>query len=388
MKHSFWMNKPVYVEQKQINKCEQILTNDELLKYISNELENTRIKLNYSIKNLNQLSETEQYKILNFINANYISSTDNDFKLLYSLDLLKYYADNALLIEFYPKSNSYNNVVGYIIGKSHETIIDQKNINCLEVNFLCIIPELRNLGLSGFMINTLTKESILNYNISVAHYTIFSEIKSPHFSKKKIYYRIINIPKLLNTGFINNDANIPLYKKIYNTFSYRKNNTNIVYINGNDHENVNDHFIDTLYNRYIEYAHNTYDIYNYISFEDFKKTFYNKSFHHFIIYNNSGEIVAYVCMFNINILNTHTNLTYNSGYLYNMFFEIQIEDTLEYIHEYIYNNDIFDVITFTDIFYFDYNNIKCIPGSGYLHYYLFNSKVKKIENYKNGLITI
>ena len=73
-----------------------------------------------------------------------------------------------------------------------------------------------------------------------------------------------------------------------------------------------------------------------------------------------------------------------------MFFNksIRKENVLESVHEYIYKNNVFDVTTFSDIFNINYNNIKCIQGSGVLRYYLFNITCNSIDSIKNGLITI
>ena len=56
--------------------------------------------------------------------------------------------------------------------------------------------------------------------------------------------------------------------------------------------------------------------------------------------------------------------------------------------KYIYENDLFDVLTFGDIFNVDYKKINCTQGSDILKYYLFNMKTHKIDNHKNGLISI
>jgi hypothetical protein len=51
-----------------------------------------------------------------------------------------------------------------------------------------------------------------------------------------------------------------------------------------------------------------------------------------------------------------------------------------------------DMITLTDIFPVskkeDYVKLKFVEGSGSLSYYIFNMNVNKIENKKNGLVTM
>jgi hypothetical protein len=157
----------------------------------------------------------------------------------------------------------------------------------------------------------------------------------------------------------------------------------------NDGTNID--LINVLYNKYIDYAKKTYDVYEIITLQEFENTFNNDSFYHFILRKKeSKDIISYICMFRLDTFNSQKNTGYKGGYLYYMFFNdnVKKENVIEYINEYIYKNSIFDVITFTDIFNFDYNNIKCISGTGLLRYYLFNMKCNSIENSKNGLITI
>jgi hypothetical protein len=70
-----------------------------------------------------------------------------------------------------------------------------------------------------------------------------------------------------------------------------------------------------------------------------------------------------------------------------MFLNDTIND-LEFVTEFIYKNDIFDIITFGDIFNIDYKSIKCIRGSSVLKYYWFNMLCPTVNSYENGLITI
>jgi hypothetical protein len=259
------------------------------------------------------------------------------------------------------------------------------------------------------MINVLTKECITHYNdITLASYTIQKKINSPSFCQKQFYHRLLSIKTLRNCEFLPLDIDMNLFTKVHNTFKYSvgcKTHFKIKFIfdgkcegNGNDNDNgsiVPLSLIQTLYEKYVEYSNNTYDIYQNTSFEEFSETFYNKSFYHFIIYKDD-IIVSYICIFRIDTLNSNKyNLMYKNGYLYYMFFKEDInnpllnkQNYLEFTHHYIFDNNIFDLISFTDIFDMDYNIVKCVPGGGSLSYYLFNMKLNYIKNSKNGLITI
>lgn len=389
---SFWENKPVKINSNTSKSLFQLYTNEKLLYKINTEMLSNKIQLDHSIYTLQDLSDNKLNNIISFLNKNYISSKDDKFKLIYTLDLFKFYCNDSLIIEFTPKyidihdrndSHDRQKIVGYIIAKKKFLNVYNNNHVTVEVNFLCILQQLRKLGIAEYMINILTRESILKYNVGMAHYTISSPIKSPHFSKKNIYHIPINIKNLINSGFLHNDC-IKTKNYIETSDKYNYNKTlSIEYIHNSSV--ISQSKASLLYNKYIDYCKKTYDIYEYIDITSFLKTFDNNDFYHFIVSNNH-EIISYICLFKLDTINIQLNNSYKNGYLYNMFFEENIIDSLEITLEYIYKNSIFDIITLSDMFTFYYNRI--IPGNGSLKYYLFNAELNSIENHKNGLITI
>lgn len=110
-------------------------------------------------------------------------------------------------------------------------------------------------------------------------------------------------------------------------------------------------------------------------------------FHNFIIRDMNRNIVSFISLFRLDTYNDLTKYTQKSGYYYYMFLNDTVND-LEFVSQFIYKNDIFDIITFGDIFNIDYKSIKCIQGSSILKYYWFNMVCKFSNSYENGLITI
>lgn len=387
---NFWKTKPLHIKNNDKKECTQLFTNDILLNNIKNELDSSKIKVDYKVYKYDYEPDIDKIKyILQFINNNYITSLDNNFKLLYTIDLLKFYCINSLIIEFYPKNKK--TVIGYIIGKREMINVYQKKFECLEVNFLCVVPTLRNIGLAPYMINILTYESLLNYNIGIAHYTIADPyVKIPHYSKKNFYHRLININKLVEIGFIHNgiDENAYMFDKRVNNNSIKCYNYKM--ITGNPKKLTHDLLtlvdILQLYDKYIDYCNITFDIYEHVSKKDFIETFYNDVFYHFVIKNDQQKVISYICMYKLDTIDIYKE-TYTNGYLYYMFFDTNIIDSLELTMEYIYLNGIFDVVTFSDIFKFQKYN-KLIDGSGVLRYFMFNGGMNLIQNDKNALITI
>lgn len=389
MSKNFWINKPVSITQHP-QQIQLLFSAKDIKTILLNDIHNNPFGIQYKILNLKNLDNQKIDSILDFINTNYVVSNDDKFKLIYSKELFTFYAHDSLLLEFYPKNND-KNVIGYIIGKRSDIVLFNQLYTSSEVNFLCIIPKLRNLKISSYMINVLSYEILVGYNILISHYTIGTKIKAPPFSIKPMYHRFLNIPTLYTSEFIKN-TNFNELAQIFNTFQHPFSSYRLQYFNYNPHNNssINKNLVQSLYKQYIEYANLIYDLYENVSFDDFERTFCNNAFHHFIIYNKNNNIVSYVCLFRLDTCNISSQTTYRSGYYYYMFFKNKnsILHYLEFINEYIYKNDIFDMITFTDIFNIDIPTMKCIKGTGQLSYYFYNLQIPLINNTKNGLITI
>lgn len=381
---SFWINKPVIVVNN-TQTFKQILNNEELLNKTLVEIDKMqcKINLNYHIVNWKECTNNKKHEILDFINTNYITSADDNYKLKYTIELLEFYCKDAMIIEFYDNNK---NIYGYIMGKKETIKVDKEDFKILEVNFLCILVKLRSIGISSYMINILTKESILAYNIGVAHYTISASIKSPYFCEKDFYHRVLNVDKLNSVDFFNSNINIDVYKHLYNTFEYKNNfksNHYVKCVKGS----CDSKLIDELYLLYTKYNQDSFVIYENVDINKFKESFTNNAFTHFIIYKNKS-IVSYISMFELDTL-YKTATRYKSGFLYYMFFtDKSLSDSFNLICEYIHTNNIYDLITFGDIFKLDYNELKCIKGTGNLKYYLFNIESSEIEACKNALTTI
>ena len=95
-------------------------------------------------------------------------------------------------------------------------------------------------------------------------------------------------------------------------------------------------------------------------------------FHYHILYNN---FIVKFCI-----------LKYNAK----IFFICKNNNLfIKFVSSY-YKNDIFDVLTLSDIFKgYDYDkDLQYMKGTGVLSYYLFNMTASAVENHKNGLVAI
>jgi hypothetical protein len=396
---NYWATSPVMVKNvdtitnSENNKPFQIIPNDIILNKMENIIQIHPYKLDYKVNDPN----LDSNKLCEFINANYIETSDSEHKFLYPTDLLEYYISKSLVLSFYSKQteSKKSQMIGLIIGKKAKLYIDKIEFDTIETNFLILNPKVRNNNLAPLMISILTKESILNYSIGISHYTINNPIKAPHYSLKYYYHRMINIPKLFDTKFISSDiTTINDYVQIYNNFKDYLPNQMVIYFNKKNIKNkVSDELVDLIYQNINLYVKNKYVIYEYRTREQIKQIFGSESFHNFILVESNNEknkyqIKNYICLNEIKTLNINNNKAYSNGYIYTGFYSDNVDIVIEKISQYIYLNNILDVITWSDFFDVDNSCTIAIKGSGFLKYYLYNIQTFPIPNESNGLVTL
>jgi len=398
---SFWKTQPVNVST---NPIEQILSAEDLLSKINNELEAPKIKLEYNTYKGDDLLVQSEFRasLLKFINDNYVNS--HNLCLIYSDELFSYYLHDSLVVQFYPKGHP-EKIIGVIIGKKKQLHIikqsQKKNSsNIIEVDFLCLTPKLRTMHLAPYMIGVLTKETVIQLGISTAYYTISDNINSAYFGKKQMFHKPINIKELILAKFftgatIENDK--IKYEKFFNNYK-RSKEMRLVYINNQE---VDDKLVTEIHDILFEYSKKTYEIFDYKSKESISLILKNPFFHNFLFYEEE-KLVNFVSIYRLDSHNKINAHYYKNGYIYLLVLKdtnlIYIDKVMDLITAYCYDikkNEMIetiDMITLTDIFPVknknDYETLKFVEGSGSLSYYVFNMNVNPIENKKNGLFTI
>ena len=364
---SFWESQPVKISKN----IDEIFSNEKLLYKISNELEKYNPKLSYNTIFGKDISNDKQTEILNFLNQNYIYM--NDMSFLYSNSLFSYVIRDSIIIEFLYDTKC----IGIIIGLRKKIIIKKEILEITEVDFLSLSPAFRNLKLAPQMIQILTLESIKNFGIHRAYYTISNPIKSECFGTKRMFHRPINAKILFECGFFSKPITQPKFHNL------RK----LEYINGIN----NNELAKNITYKLSEYSKKTYDIFDCKTQTDIQDILANKSFHNFLFYNN--HLTDFISLFEIESKNMVKQKSFRNGTLFAMFLSetnvCSISKIIDSIAAYCLEHNILDVITFGDIFkVLDYKQLGCVNGTGILRYYMFNQAIPPIENTRNGLMTI
>lgn len=431
---SFWKNKPVSVKHFHENfknlqfNSHLIVTADTLLENSSKEIDTSKIKLEYDL--LLNPTDYEKQQMLKFINENY-GDTKSSLVLSYSKELFdSFIKPDNLCIVFYATGNrnsdkiNFEKMIGLIIAKRHELFIRDysdkitsktqnnfKKYNCIDVDFLCLVKQLRNMHVSSYMINVVTKECMIQYNknVACAVYTVNKSLKSDSFCKKSYFHRPINIENMLRSEMLSitddetytYEDSLQLLKRVYNSFSYPKDffcNITLKSFNVLDEYELPKHddlFVDKLYDKLVEYSYTHYDIFECKSKDEFIEILNNPIFLKFITVDENNNVLDFLCLFQLDTYNTKLNTKSRNGNVYFMFLETYSNTRLSYlleaITEHCYKNDIYDVITVMNIFNAkpnSYNAFKLLKASADLYYYLYNIEVTQIPPHKNGLITI
>lgn len=431
---SFWKKQPLFFKKdKPYTNSKLIISSQELLQNKTKEVELSKVKLDYKvIINPDDIIKNE---ILKFINK-YYRNSKSELSLQYSKQLLDYYiTDRTMCIFFYTPGTIENKtgsqldfsdkLLGLIIGKQQKLFIKQydnqtdeetvqtnfKEYECIDVNFLCLVDQLRNMHVSSYMINVLTKECVEKFDIACAVYTVNKKLHTYSFCKKLYYHRPINVANMLQSKMLtisNNSEYTPqqslqILHRVYNSFSYPKNflqNYTFTYFTSNS-DKMTDITTNTslqqeeLYTKLSDYVTFHYDIYDYRSKTDFINMLNNPVFHKFILMDHNNNITDFICLFNINSFNSRNDCITRNGYVFcfflNTFSNERLSYILELIAEYCYKNDIFDVITTTNIFDAKpdlYKTFKLLRANTDFYYYAYNINMPPVPSYKNNLVTI
>lgn len=393
--NNFWKNKPVVVTNEKKSCFKTILDKNTLLSQINNDIISCKIKLDYNI-----LTDdcTAVDNTLAFINTNYISK-GSSVTLKYSRDLYMYFCEGKnICIGFYPKQRS-SQMVGFIMGKPIKVHIEGEQIDTLEVNFLCLLPELRSLHVSSYMISVLSKVCLEEFNIVSAVYTVGKKLAISNFCKKHYYHRPLDMTKMIEAGLLNKMYSTTVARKVYSTFNYKKDTRkHIEYYNN---QPITEVVLYEIIEKLMLYNKRTFSVFDVKTASSIENLFKNPAFHTFVIKDDTGCIKDMVSIFQLDTVDIKCNASCRNGYVYSYFFDDYYADekfsrsykfdVIERISKYCADNKILDMITIVDCFGLsegEYYTNKFMKGSGTLYYYFYNAEISKINREKNGLVTI
>jgi hypothetical protein len=353
---------------------------------VSNLIESSNFKFDYKVVNESSLD-----LIVSFVNENYIDKDGATTSLKYSKELIKYHLNDSIPIFFYGKNNP-TKIIALIIGRFARLSVFNKDYGAMEVNFFCIIPQLRKLNLPRLLKAYLIRECIKKYDnlVEFAYYTTNNKINVEPICKKNYIHRCINFNQLKRLNIINEARTTSIYKKLYSKFIYPEKfkSYEIIY-----QPQINILDLEQLTLKINSYQKQFYDIYEKITPHILSSIIESDAFEKFLIKNNDS-IEGFFTFFKLDIINKNliTNNTVKTLYLYYYYVNGNVNgnviEYLEFIGEYMNKNLICDMFL-TNLF----DDTEKIPdryfqGSGKLFYNLWNAKTFNIKENKLRLIML
>lgn len=355
------------------------------------EFEELNLKFMYPCIYKEGITDDKKKEMLIFLNNNY---KGDKFVSNYSYELFDYCIQKSIVIEL----RDHLKIIGLLVGCKMVLSVNGESKEFVEAKFMCldktnqesdfisIVCSNFKKNIKKYMINLLKKECI-NQGIYYG-YCINNSNRGGEFCKKKIYYRPLNVEKLvcMKMLYFTSELNKELYKKVYNTFNY-------VY----DYEmgksiKYDCKYIDTieLSEKLIKYYRNKYDIYDYslLSVDSLKRILDSDCFNNFVVYDEYNEIISYMCVYKVEKTKDILK-SYKDGCVYLLFLDNdeEINSFLEIVFKYMYDNKVFDRITICDTFKINYKNSKFVRD-GDLNYYIYENDGLKMYSRDNGLISI
>lgn len=287
------------------------------------------------------LSDIEIDTLYNFINLHY--RNDDLFHLQYSIDLFKFFLRNigtCIPLLLYEKSS----LIGCVIGTVRKVILKAKEYRCLDIDFLCIKKERRNLRLTEKLIYKMQEEG-LKSGCNMAFFTINKEInlfkQNIVCHKRAFHYKIKK-----NTSPVEDSV-----LKIYN---------------GTLPDN---RILQNLHKSLLQFYKRRFTVYDKKDLDELRESFMNSSFIHCLFDNGT-----YFCFYKLDLINENKKERHLYLYTYKVD-TISPQCIKKYINQIAKCEGVsnFDYISIIDPFGFnekDYNFIGFGKGSGSLYYYL------------------
>lgn len=255
---------------------------------------------NYTIISLD-INDINVIKILNLLKDNYVEDSNNNYQYMYTEDFIKWYLNEksiniGLLFE--------NELIGFIAGKINKMKIIEKFIDIAEINFLCIHKAHRNNKLCSLLIKEI-KEKFNRIGIDEAIFTSQKNIYNI-LTNVNYFIRFINIKKLKEINYIKTDLNINELEKIFSLPKLKMGLKELILLK--------EEHIDICYLKYIQY-YNKFDIYEYLTKDEFKLRLLNKHINTYILIENN-IILDFISYFTLNINVSKYNRITTDAYIY------------------------------------------------------------------------
>ncbi len=334
--------------------------------------------------------------ISTFLDKYYVEDPNNNFRLHYNLEFLQWVfrgPTESLLLGVRTKES--NILVGFISGVSTRMQVSRHQLDVAEINFLCVIPKLRTKRLTPVLIQEITRQYQL-LGIQQAFYTSARCFVKPFYTAQ-YYHRTLNPTKLVNSGFQRLEkkadagvagikADITL-KDLKRTFKLSEKPSNETF------RKMTEDDLPRVYQLFKKYL-DRYSVHPIYTFEEFKHTFFGNRIVYCYVTERNDEVsdfISYYCLPS-KVLNENKEkypFIYNA---YLFYYTSNYETAYRLINDVLImaRRDGMDVFTALDTFEHEciFNTLNFIKGTGTLHFYMYNWKVKDMVGTQIGKMIV
>uniref|UniRef100_A0A914Q6N8 Glycylpeptide N-tetradecanoyltransferase n=1 Tax=Panagrolaimus davidi TaxID=227884 RepID=A0A914Q6N8_9BILA len=198
-KFKFWNTQPV-------PKLEEIVTENT---YINTSVAVEKVQQEpYNLPNgmhWNEIDLTdpgELKDLYTFLSLNYVEDNDNMFRFDYSPELLQWILMPPGWQKFWHlgiRIDGSNKLIGFLGAYPAHIQVYEKDVKCIEYNFLCVHQEFRSIGLCPLLIQEIIRRANLK-GIFQATFTAGIIIPKP-IASCRYWHRSLNPKKLIETRF-------------------------------------------------------------------------------------------------------------------------------------------------------------------------------------------
>jgi glycylpeptide N-tetradecanoyltransferase len=128
-----------------------------------------------------------------FLNTHYIGN--DTFRMGYTIENLKWSVGESVAI----RRCETNEIVGYISSAPMTLNVETKQVDMVQITYLCVHGEYRNIHLAPTLITEI-KRRANRKGIWQAVYTAQTKIPTP-MTKAHYWHRFLNVKRLVETGF-------------------------------------------------------------------------------------------------------------------------------------------------------------------------------------------
>lgn len=375
--HTFWETQPVPKLTDSVKDYGRLIS-EETMK--NRKVGAYSLPPGFEWYTINPNNADDIEEVTKFINRYYLEDDDGSFRFNYSNDFLKWalappgQEETDLVVAARVSKNK--KIVGFISGVIVNMFVGTNTLKMADIDFLCVHPSLRNKSLASVLIKEVTRRVINSHGISQGIYSAARHLPKP-ISSVKFYHKHINIKKLVDVGFADDDKNYNSKKCHISPNLSLKNFRKIELKDAiKSHE-----LLSTFMTKYTCFP--------VFSLDEFKHWFIDNNFvSTYVVVDEQDVPLDLISYFKLK----HTvlkNPNYNFIEVACVYYYTCHNHTINKLGENMLTmaqKENIDVVNITDIMDNKemVDGLKFVPGTGQLYYYMFNWKCPEIPSSKLG----